>query len=159
MALFGLNWEESRWPGHFCSIVLKLPPGKKVPWHRRWAALSSWWKSHFSQKNAFFGQKKAFFQKAHFIQKCSVTLNTVFQCVKNIFFLSQKKIIFFTILNLIMGLTLQLNTFSLMVMVWLHICLQGCWQHRHYRGHWMSDVHSGCFHLFRSRAEIDEMFY
>ena len=29
-----------------------------------------------------------------------MTLNTVFQCVKNIFFLSQKKIIFFTILNL-----------------------------------------------------------
>ena len=56
---------------------------------------------HFFQKNAFFGQKKAFFQKVHFIQKCSVTLNTVFQCVKNIFFLSQKKIIFFTILNLI----------------------------------------------------------
>ena len=22
MALFGLNWEESKWPGHFCSIVL-----------------------------------------------------------------------------------------------------------------------------------------
>ena len=46
MALFGLNWEESKWPGHFCSIVLyffaskigvKLPPEKKVPWHRRWA--------------------------------------------------------------------------------------------------------------------------
>ena len=41
-----------------------------------------------------------FFQKAHFIQKCSVTQNTVFQYVKNIFLLSQKKLIFFTILNL-----------------------------------------------------------
>ena len=111
MALFGLNWEESKWPGHFCSIVLyffaskigvKLPPEKKVPWHRRGAARSSRWKSHFSQKNAFFGQKKAFFQKVHFIQKCSVTQNTVFQCVKNIFFLSQKKLVFFTEFNLTM---------------------------------------------------------
>ena len=40
MALFGLNLEESKWPGHFCSIVLyffaskisvELPPEKKVP--------------------------------------------------------------------------------------------------------------------------------
>ena len=87
MALFGLNWEESKWPGHFCSIVLyffaskigvKLPPEKKVPWHRRWAALGRGSNCHFFQKNAFFGQKKAFFQKVHFIQKCSVTQNTIF---------------------------------------------------------------------------------
>ena len=43
-----------------------------------------------------------FFQKVHFIQICSVTQNTVFQYVKNIFLLSQKKLIFFTELNLIM---------------------------------------------------------
>ena len=101
MALFGLNWEESKWPGHFCSIVLyffaskigvKLPPEKKVPWHRRWAALSRWSNCHFSQKNAFFGQKKAFFQKVHFIQKCSVTQNTVFQYVKKKIFLIQSKV-------------------------------------------------------------------
>ena len=39
LALFGLNWGESKWPGHFCLIVLnffaskisvKLPPKKKV---------------------------------------------------------------------------------------------------------------------------------
>ena len=123
MALFGLNWEESKWPGQFCpevptffasKIGVKLPPEKKVPWHRRWASLSSWWKSHFSQKNAFFGQKKAFFQKVHFIQKCSVTQNTVFQCVKNNFLLSQKKLIFFTILNLyITFANLRLKLFSL----------------------------------------------
>ena len=41
-----------------------------------------------------------FFQKVHFIQKCSVTQNTVFQYVKNNFLLSQKKLVFFTILNL-----------------------------------------------------------
>ena len=40
-----------------------------------------------------------FFQKVHFIQKCSVTQNTVFQYVKNIFLLSQKNLIFFTELN------------------------------------------------------------
>ena len=109
MALFGQNWEESKWSGHFCPAVptffaskidVKLPPEKKVPWHWRWASLSSWWKSHFSQKNAFFGQKKAFFQKVHFIQKCSVTQNTVFQYVKKIFFWSNPKLIFFTKFNL-----------------------------------------------------------
>ena len=42
-----------------------------------------------------------FFQKVHFIQKCSVTQNTVFKYVKNYFLLSQKKLVFFTILNLI----------------------------------------------------------
>ena len=42
-----------------------------------------------------------FFQKVHFIQICSVTQNTVFQYVKNIFLLSQKKLIFFTEFNLI----------------------------------------------------------
>ena len=110
MALFGLNWEESKWPGHFSStflnffaskICVKLPPEKKVPWHWCWALLSSRWNSHFSKKNAFFGQKKAFFQKVHFIQICSVTQNKVFQYVKNIFLLSKKKLIFFTEFNLI----------------------------------------------------------
>ena len=109
MALFGLNWEESKWPGHFSSTFLnffaskigvKLPPKKKVPWHQRWPALARGSNCHFCQKNAFFGQKKAFFQKVHFIQKCSVTQNTVFQYVKNNFLLSQKKLVFFTILNL-----------------------------------------------------------
>ena len=41
-----------------------------------------------------------FFHKVHFIQKCSVTQNTVFQNVKNNFLLSQNKLVFFTILNL-----------------------------------------------------------
>ena len=122
MALFGLNWEESKWPGHFCYIVLyffaskigvKLPPEKKVPWHWRWAALGRGSNCHFLQKNAFFGQKKAFFQKVHFIQKCSVTQNTVFQYVKNIFLLSQKKLVFFTILNLPISLHLLIVTLSL----------------------------------------------
>ena len=111
MALFGLNWEESKWPGHFCSIVLyffaskigvKLPPEKKVPWHWRGPGWSSGSNCHFCQKNAFFGQKKAFFQKVHFIQKCSVTLNTVFQYVQKIVFCSNPKLIFFTKFNLSM---------------------------------------------------------
>ena len=79
---------------------VKIWPKKKLLRHRRYDALRQGSKSHFSQKNAFFGQKKAFFQKVHFIQKCSVTQNTVFQYVKNIFLLSQKKLVFFTILNL-----------------------------------------------------------
>ena len=41
-----------------------------------------------------------FFQKVHFIQKYSVTQNIVYQYVKNSFLPSQKKVIFFTILNL-----------------------------------------------------------
>ena len=56
MAHFGLNWEESKWSGHFCSKVLyffaskigiKLPSEKKVPWHWRWPALGSWSNFHF----------------------------------------------------------------------------------------------------------------
>ena len=54
----------------------------------------------FVKKNAFFGQKKAFFQKVHFIQKCSVTQNTIFQCIKNNFLLSNPKLVFFTEFNL-----------------------------------------------------------
>ena len=107
----GLNWAESKWPGHFCSIVLnffaskicvKLPPEKKVPWHWCWALLSSRWNSHFSKKNAFFGQKKAFFQKVHFIQIWSVTPNTIFECIKNDFLLYNPKLVFFTEFNLAM---------------------------------------------------------
>ena len=113
MALFGLNWEESKWPGHFCSIVLnffaskicvKLPPEKKVPWHWCWALLSSRWNSHFSKKNAFFGQKKAFFQKVHFIQKWSVTPNTIFESIKKDVWLYNPKLVFFTEFNLNMFL-------------------------------------------------------
>ena len=109
MALFGLNWEESKWLWQFCYIVLyffaskigvKSHSKKKVPWHRCWPALASGSNCHFSQKNAFFEQKKAFFQKVHFIQKCSVAQNTVFQFVKKIFFLSNPKLIFFTKFNL-----------------------------------------------------------
>ena len=105
MALFGLNWEESKWPSHFCPAVpsfftskigVKLPPEKKVPWHRRGPERSSGSNCHFCQKNAFFGQKMTFFQKVHFIQKWSVTPNTIFECVKNDFLLSNPKLVFFT---------------------------------------------------------------
>ena len=113
MALFGLNWEESKWPGHFSSTFLnffaskigvKLPSKKKVPWHRHWAVLSRWRNCHFCQKNAFFGQKKAFFQKVHFIQKWSVTPNTIFEWVKNDFLFSNPKLVFFTEFNLFITL-------------------------------------------------------
>ena len=123
MALFGLNWEESKWPGHFCFKVLyffaskigvKFPPGKKVPWHWRWAALGRVSNCHFFQKNAFFGQKKAFFQKVHFVQKCSVTQNTVFQCVKKFFFGSNPKLIFFTKFNLRMSLICKFHLITSM---------------------------------------------
>ena len=134
MALFGLNWEESKWPGHFCSIVLyffaskigvKLPPEKKVPWHRRGPGWSSGSNCHFCQKNAFFGQKKAFFQKVHFIQKCSVTLNTVFQYVQKNFFCSNPKLIFFTKFNLdILNIDLVAgDKRHITVLVWPELCL------------------------------------
>ena len=128
MALFGLNWEESKWPGHFCpevptffasKIGVKLPPGKKVPWHRRWAALSRWSNCHFCQKNAFFGQKKSFFQKVHFIQKLSVTPNTIFECVKNGFLLSNPKLVFFTEFNLHITLQIGFLLFDLCKSGWM----------------------------------------
>ena len=112
MALFGLNWEESKWPWQFCYIVLyffaskigvKLPPGIKVPWHWRGPGRSSASNYHFCQKNACFGQKKAFFQRFHFIQKWSVTPNTIFECVKNDFLLYCQKLVFFTEFNLIIS--------------------------------------------------------
>ena len=78
---------------------------KKDHQNRRWLDWlgTDWWRVESTvalQRDAFSWQKKAFFQKVHFIQKCSVTQNTVFQCVKNIFFLSQKKLVFFTEFNL-----------------------------------------------------------
>ena len=72
MAHFGQNWEESKWPGHFSSTFLnffaskigvKLPPEKKVPWHRCGPARARGSNCHFFQKNAFFRQKNGFFQK------------------------------------------------------------------------------------------------
>ena len=88
-------------PNLFASkIGVELPPEKKVPWHQCGAARCSGSNCHFCQKNAFFGQKKAIFQKVHFIQKWSVTPNTIFGCVKNDFLLYNPKLVFFTELNL-----------------------------------------------------------
>ena len=66
---------------------VKIWPKKKLLRHRRYAALRRGSKSHFSQKNAFFGQKMAFFWKIHFIQNSSVTKNTSFTCFNFFFFL------------------------------------------------------------------------
>ena len=117
MALFWLNWEESKWPGHFCpevptffasKIIDKLLSKKKVYWHQRGAARCWVSNCHFFLKNAFFGQNKAFFQKVNFIQKYSVTQNTICQCIRNNFLLSNPKLVFFTEFNLaMMEYTLQ----------------------------------------------------
>ena len=124
MAHFGLNWEESKWLGHLSSTFLnffaskigvKLPPGKKVPWHRCWAALGRGSNCHFFQKNAFFGQKKAFFQKVHFIQKWSVTPNTIFEWVKNDFLFSNPKLVFFTEFNLFIWIKLAAKHFEIIL--------------------------------------------
>ena len=64
------------------NLSRKIPSKKNVPWHRRYNALQRGSNCHFCQKNVFFGQKKVFFQKVHFIQKCSVTQNTVFPYVQ-----------------------------------------------------------------------------
>ena len=84
-------------------IVVKLPSKKKVPWHRRGPAWARGSNCHFCPKNAFFGQKKAFFQKDHFVEKWSVTQNTIFQCIKNIFLLYNLKLVFFTEFNLLIS--------------------------------------------------------
>ena len=59
---------------------VKIWPKKKLLRHRRYDALRRGSKSHFPQKNAFFGQKMAFFWKIHFIQNSSVTKNTSYTC-------------------------------------------------------------------------------
>ena len=69
----------------FSKNSVKIWPEKKVPWQRRGALRCSRWKSHFSPKNAFFGQKMTFFWKIHFIQNSSVTKNTSFTCFKKKF--------------------------------------------------------------------------
>ena len=148
MALFGINWEESKWPGHFCSIVLyffasrigvKLPAKKKVPWHQRGPVRARGSNCHFCKKNAFFGQKMTFFQKVQFLQNCSVTQNTVFRYVKNNFLLPQKKLVFFTILNLDMALHLgrtELELQATNLLICRHrsrLCLL---QYLDVHGHW-----------------------
>ena len=55
---------------------VKIWPKKKLLRHRRCNALQWGSNSHFSQKNAFFGQKMTFFWKIHFIQNSSATKNT-----------------------------------------------------------------------------------
>ena len=81
----------------------KIPPQNKFVDIAATARSGGGQKAIFVKKNAFFRQKMTFFQKVHFIQICSVTQNTVFQYVKIIFLLSQKKLIFFTELNLIIS--------------------------------------------------------
>ena len=93
------------------NLSRKIPSKKNVPWHRRYNALQRGSNCHFCQKNAFFGQKMTFFQKVHFLQKCSVTQNTVFQYVKNNILLSQKKFVFFTILNLFIRYVLLVSRY------------------------------------------------
>ena len=113
MAIFGLNWGESKWPGHFCSKVLnffaskigvKLPPGKKVPWHRRWAALSRWSNCHFFQKMHFSGRKMHFFKKFILYKNVQWPKIQFFSMFKIFFCYLKNKLIFFTELNLIIGM-------------------------------------------------------
>ena len=72
MAHFWLNRTCSVGGFTMCSTLLnkilqdlssQIPPQKKVPWHRRYAALRRGLKGHFCQKHAFFGQKMTFFKK------------------------------------------------------------------------------------------------
>ena len=95
MAHFWLNRTCSVGGFTMCSTLLnkilqdlssKIPPQKKFLDIAATARSGGGQKAIFVKKNAFFGQKRAFFQKVHFIQKCSVTQNRVFQYVKeNIF--------------------------------------------------------------------------
>ena len=95
------------------NLSRKIPSKKNVPWHRRYNALQRGSNCHFCQKNAFFGQKMTFFQKVHFIQKCSVTQNTIFRCIKNNFLLSNPKLVFFTEFNLAMTLGKYFNILTI----------------------------------------------
>ena len=76
-----------------CSVFIssknsvKIWSKKNLLRHRCYAALRRGSKSHFSQKNAFFGQKMAFFWKIHFIQNSSVTKNTSYTYSRKNFFL------------------------------------------------------------------------
>ena len=92
------------------NLSIKIPSKKNVPWHRRYNALQRGSNCHFCQKNAFFRQKLTFFQKDRFIEKWSVTQNTIFKCIKNNFLLSNPELVFFTEFNLTMPIPLEIGT-------------------------------------------------
>ena len=79
-----------------------------LPKTAQFFCFKNWCKITFQKKSSLTSArsrvvqwvKLPFFQKVHFIQKCSVTHNTVFQYVKNIFLLSYSKLLFFTKFNL-----------------------------------------------------------
>ena len=111
MVHFWPNWKSSEGGFTMCptlpnkilqNLSRKIPSKKNVPWHRRYNALQRGSNCHFCQKNAFFGQKMTFFQKDCFIEKWSVTQNTIFKCIKNNFLLSNPELVFFTEFNLTM---------------------------------------------------------
>ena len=104
MALFGLNWEESKWPGHFCPAVptffaskigVKLPPEKKVPWHRRWAALGRGSNCHFCQKKCIFRTENDIFSKSSFSTKMFSDPKYSFSVCQKYFFAVSKKVSIF----------------------------------------------------------------
>ena len=73
------------------NLSKKISMEKKVPWHQPGPTWARGPNCHFCQKNPFFGQKMAFLWRVHFIQKWTVTQNTVFQWVKNNFLLALQK--------------------------------------------------------------------
>ena len=118
MVHFWPNWKSSEGGFTMCptlpnkilqNLSRKIPSKKNVPLHRRYNALQRGSNCHFCQKNAFFGQKMTFFQNHCFIEKWSVTQNTTFKCIKNIFLLSNQELVFFTEFNLMMTYLHQLQ--------------------------------------------------
>ena len=96
MVHFWVNWKCSEGGFTISSTFLqqilrnlsrKISIEKKVHWHqsgRRWNRGIYF---NFCEKNAFLRQKMRFFQKTHFIQKSSVTKNTLFKHVRHSTFL------------------------------------------------------------------------
>ena len=143
MALFGLNWEESKWPGHFCSIVLyffaskigvKLPPRKKVPWHRRCPVLSRGQIAIFSKKRIFQADK-GIFSKSSFNTKMFSDPEYNFSLHQKLFFVVQSKVsIFHQIQPSHAYFKIYLVNFSHMVLsssaVLVNYWLVGWWSHK-----------------------------
>ena len=97
MALFGLNWGESKWPGHFCSKVLnffaskigvKLPPEKKFLDIRTELMV----KLPFFSKKCIFRAEKGIFSKSSFYSRMFSDPKYSFSVCQQEIFLIQSKV-------------------------------------------------------------------
>ena len=94
MALFGLNWEESKWPEQFCFIVLHFSDSKvgvKLPPEKKFLDISAGLQGAGGQIAIFVKKMHFSGRKWHFFKKFILYKNVQWPKIQ---FLSMSKIIF-----------------------------------------------------------------